>query len=273
MRILALNGSHRGRRGATQALLDRMERGAREGGAEFETVVLAEKEIRRCLGCEACQAAPGLGECVLGGKDDAAAVFSSMRGADILVFATPVYVFGMSSLLKSLIERFNSECDAGDVRVTRSGLVFHHVDAALCSKPFVLVACSDNIEAETPRSVVEYFKTYSRFMDAPMLAALPRSGAFLLDPKGGDMRGGRTEPSAVEPALEAFREAGLDLARRGRVAPSIVRRATRRIVPIPAAIKMLMSFKPLKARLIAEGIRRGAIRQRLPRISKEGGRG
>jgi NAD(P)H-dependent FMN reductase len=262
MRILALNGSHRGRRGRTQALLERMARGAREGGAEFETVVLAEREIGRCLGCEACQAARRLGECVLGGKDEVGAVFRSMREADILVFATPVYVFGMSSLLKSLIERVNSECDAGDIRVSRSGLIFHHVDAALCSKPFVLVAPSDNFEAETPRCVVEYFKTYSRFMDAPMLAALPRSGAFLLENKSGDGRGGWAEPCAVEEVLDAFGEAGLDLARRGRIAPSIVRRATRNIVPMPAPIRLLMKLKPLRAKLVETGIRRGAIRLR-----------
>lgn len=273
MKILALNGSHRGRRGITQALLDRMERGAREGGAAFETVILAEKEIGRCLGCEACQAAARLGACVLGRKDDVGAILGAIREADIIVFATPVYVFGMSSLLKSLIERVNSECDTGDVRVTRSGLVFHHVDAALCSKPFVLVAPSDNFEAETPRCVVEYFKTYSRFMDAPMLAALPRSGAFLLERKAADERVGRAEPSGVEEALEAFREAGLDLARRGRVAPSIIRRAKRNIVPMPAPIRLLMAIKPLRGWLVEAGIRRGAIRLRHRRIAEEGERG
>jgi multimeric flavodoxin WrbA len=261
MRILAINGSHRGRKGVTQALIDSMMRGALEGGAAFETLVLAERDIRRCIGCGACQT-EGRSGCVLGRKDEAAAVFGAMRGADIIVFATPVYVFGMSSLLKSLIERFNSECDTTDIRVSASGLIFHEIDTALCSKPFVLIATCDNIEAETPRCVIEYFKTYSRFMDAPMLAALSRSEAFLLERKAADERDGPAEPSAVEEVLEAFREAGLDLARRGRVAPSIVRRATRRIVPIPAAVRLLMAIKPLRGGLVEEGIRRGAI---LPR--------
>jgi NAD(P)H-dependent FMN reductase len=270
MRILALNGSHRGRKGVTQALLDSMMRGALEGGADFETLVLAERDIRRCIGCGSCQA-EGIRGCVLGKKDEAAAVFGAMREADIIVFGTPVYVFGMSSLLKCLIERFNSECDTTDIRVARSGLVFHEIDAALCSKPFVLIATCDNIEAETPRCVVEYFKTYSRFMDAPMLAALPRSEAFLLERKAAEERDGRAVPSAVLEVLEAFREAGLDLARRGRVAPSIVRRATRRIIPIPAAIRLLMAIKPLRGGLIEEGIRRGVIRTRDRRIAKVGG--
>jgi multimeric flavodoxin WrbA len=270
MRILALNGSHRGRKGVTQALLDRVARGAREGGASFETIVLAEREIGSCSGCGACQSSGRRG-CVPMKGDEAAAVLNAMRDADILVFATPVYVFGMSSLLKRLIERFNSECDTADIRVSGSGLVFHEIDAALCSKPFVLIATCDNIEAETPRCVIEYFKTYSRFMDAPMLAALPRSEACLLVQKGADERDGRVEPTAVEEVLEAFREAGLDLARRGRVAPSIVRRARKSIVPMPAPIRLLMAIKPLRGGLVEAGIRRGAILPRRRRIASEGG--
>jgi NAD(P)H-dependent FMN reductase len=269
MRILALNGSHRGRRGATQALLDRVERGALEGGAAFETLVLADRDIRPCIGCGACQA-EGRHGCVPWKEDGTADVFRAMRDADIIVFATPVYVFGMSSLLKSLIERFNSECDTADIRVSGSGLVFHEIDAALCSKPFVLIAACDNIEAETPRCAIEYFKTYSRFMDAPMLAALPRSEAFLLERKDSDERDRRAESSAVAEVLEAFREAGLDLARRGRVAPSIVRRAKKRIVPMPVPIRLLMAIKPLRGRLVEAGIRRGAISPRRRRIASEG---
>jgi multimeric flavodoxin WrbA len=257
MKILALNGSHRGRRGLTQALLDLMAEGAREGGAEFETIVLSERDIKRCLGCEACQKAVGRRACVFDGKDEAQAILNAMRDADILVFATPVYVFAMSSLLKTLIERVNSECATRDIRVSRSGLVFHHIDAELCSKPFVLVAPFGNIEAETTRSLVQYFKSYSRFMDAPMLAALPRSGAFLLEEavKGS----GVAVPRSMAAALGGFREAGLDLARRGRISQAIVRRARRSVVPMPLLVRVLMTFRPLRGRLIAAAKASGAL--------------
>lgn len=260
MKILALNASHRGRRGLTQILLERMSEGAHEGGAEFETIVLAEREVRRCLGCEDCHTGEGPRRCVFEGRDDAGAIFRSMREADILVFATPVYIFAMSSLLKALLERFNSECDTGDLRVSRSGLVFHHIDARLCSKPFVLVVPYGNIEAETPRSVVEYFRTYSRFMDAPMLAALPRSGAFLLEQSAGSTD--ESSPLARARVLAAFHDTGLDLARRGRIGAAIKRRVTRSVVSMPAPMRALMTIRPLRGRLISAAKARGVLRLR-----------
>jgi NAD(P)H-dependent FMN reductase len=258
MKILALNGSHRGRRGLTQTLLGLMAEGAREGGADFETIVLSEKELKRCIGCESCQSGERPRRCVFDGKDEAQPILNAMRGADIIVFASPIYVFAMSSLLKTLIERVNSECDTRDIRVSRSGLLFHHIDADLCSKPFVLVAPFSNIEKETPRSLIEYFKSYSRFMDAPMLAALPRSGAMLLEEAAN--AGSAAIPPAMAAALEAFREAGLDLASRGRISAGIVRRAARSVVSMPSPVRALMKIKPLRGRLLAAAKASGALR-------------
>ena len=260
MRIVAINGSHRGRRGFTQVLLERMKAGAEEGGAEFSTIVLAERKLSRCLGCEACQAAGARLRCVFDGRDDVEDIFAEMRKADILVFATPVYVFAMSSLLKSLLERINSTCDTGDIRVSRSGLVFHQIDAELCSKPFVLVAPFGNIDAETAQSVLSYFRSFSRFMDAPMLAALPRSGAFILE------EAVKTAGAALSPvmstALGAFLEAGRDLAKRGRISTAIILRATRSVIPMPPPVRALMIIKPLRGRLLAAAKASGALRIR-----------
>jgi len=234
-----------------------MAEGAREGGAEFETIVLAEKSVMRCLGCEACQSEDGRRPCVLEGKDDARSILEAMRQADILVFATPVYIFAMSSLLKALLERINSECDRRDLRASKSGLVFHQVDPGLCSKPFVVLAPFGNIETETPRNVVEYFISYSRFMDAPMLAALPRSGAFIIEKASKSEAVSRTPIASV---LEAFRAAGFELARRGAVTHATIRRATRSVTPMPLFARALMSIRPLRGRLIAAAKASGALR-------------
>lgn len=254
MRILAINGSHRGRRGFTQVLLDHMKAGAEEGGAEFETIVLAEKTINRCSGCETCHTERSYLRCVFEDKDEVQAIFREMRSADILVFATPVYVFAMSSLLKGFLDRINSTGDVDKLRVSNHGLVFHHIDAQLCSKPFVLVATCGNIEKETPKNVVDYFKTYSRFMDAPMLAALVRSGSSLLGKSSDEELPKRAD------VLSAYREAGRDLALGGGISPRHIRQANRNIVPMSAPIKLLMHIKPLRPALIAEGIKRGALR-------------
>ena len=51
MRIIAVNGSPKGSAGNTDILLQAFLAGAREAGAETETVYLKEKEIRHCVDC------------------------------------------------------------------------------------------------------------------------------------------------------------------------------------------------------------------------------
>lgn len=77
---------------------------------------------------------------------DAAAVFRQLAEADIVVYATPVYVFGLSGLLKTFLERFYGRGDGGELSISKSGPLFHHMDRAICSKPFVTLVYCDNLE-------------------------------------------------------------------------------------------------------------------------------
>ncbi|MBP2643784.1 MAG: NADPH-dependent reductase [Firmicutes bacterium] len=102
MKIVAINGSHRGRNGNTAIMVNAFLAGAKEGGAETVDIVLAEKEIRFCTGCKACWfKTPGC--CVL--EDDMQEILALSQGADVRVLATPLYFDTFSSLLKVFIDR------------------------------------------------------------------------------------------------------------------------------------------------------------------------
>lgn len=102
MKIVAVNGSHKGRAGNTAVMVDAFLRGARLAGAETAYIVLAEKEIGYCRACKACWfATPG--RCVL--KDDMAETVPLLKSADIWVWATPLYFDNISSRLKTFIDR------------------------------------------------------------------------------------------------------------------------------------------------------------------------
>ncbi|MCD4673336.1 MAG: flavodoxin family protein [Anaerolineaceae bacterium] len=176
MKFLAINASYRGDKGHTRFLIDKLFAGAAAAGAECQVVTLACLRINRCLACGQCQTAEHSLECIHDGKDDVAAVFRQMAEADIVVYATPVYVFGMSGLLKTFLERFYSRGNSGDLSISKSGLMFHQVDHAICSKPFVALVCCDSLENETPQNALAYFRTFSRFLDAPQVGALVRNG-------------------------------------------------------------------------------------------------
>ncbi len=254
MRILAINASHRGDKGHTRFLLDKLFQGAASAGADCEIVTLARLKIHRCLACERCHTADQYLRCVYDDKDDVRSVFRRMAEADLLIYATPVYVFGMSGLLKTFIDRLNATGDSLDLRLTQSGLVFHHIDPAICSKPFVTLVCCDNLEAESPKNVLAYFQTFSRFMDAPQVGVLVRNG--------GQMTGHGHDPDRVRafPRIldiyAAYEQAGRELATEGRIRHATQRRANQEIIPVPMiGLLKRLPFKSIK-RSFAEQARK-----------------
>lgn len=87
----------------SEALAEAFARGAREAGHKVELISLKGKKIAFCRGCLACLQA---GRCVI--DDDAIAIADKIRHADVVAFASPVYYYGLSGQLKTLLDRSNS---------------------------------------------------------------------------------------------------------------------------------------------------------------------
>lgn len=90
------------RGGNSEMLADEFARGAQEAGHEVKKVCLNDKNVGFCRGCLVCQRSM---KCVL--NDDANAVVEQMVRSEVLVFATPVYFYGMSGQMKTLLDRSN----------------------------------------------------------------------------------------------------------------------------------------------------------------------
>ena len=242
-KIVAINGSYRGDKGQTHTLLAELFQGARNAGAECEEIILARHKINRCLACEECHTSKHPLECAYADRDDVATLFEKMRAADLLVYATPIYVFGISGLMKIFIDRMNSTGNTHDFKLTASGLFFHHINTELCSKPFAVLACCDNLDAEMPRSTLAYFQAYARFMDAPLVGTLIRNGGSLA----------RTNKAVAEPRIQkrlagiqaAYRQAGQELASSGRIRLQTQRLANQEIIPL-ALFSLFKHWLPFK---------------------------
>lgn len=100
MKILVLTGSPR-KNGNSNTLADYFIKGAREAGHEIVRFDAAFKDVHPCIACNRC----GMdGPCVF--KDDFEFVRTHIVDADMVVFATPMYYFGVSAQLKAVIDRF-----------------------------------------------------------------------------------------------------------------------------------------------------------------------
>lgn len=100
MKILVITGSPR-KNGNSNTLAEHFIRGAKEAGHEIVRFDAAFKEVHPCIACNKC----GMnGECVF--KDDFEFVRKHIVDAGMVVFATPMYYFGISAQIKAVIDRF-----------------------------------------------------------------------------------------------------------------------------------------------------------------------
>ncbi|MBW6410721.1 flavodoxin family protein [Clostridium weizhouense] len=102
MKVLAINGSPRGEKGNTQVLLKSFLNGCEEAGAETEIVYLKDKNIKHCSGCFTCWTKTP-GRCIH--KDDMEELLNKISEADIIVYATPLYYYTVTGLMKDFMDR------------------------------------------------------------------------------------------------------------------------------------------------------------------------
>lgn len=100
MKIVVLMGSPN-RKGSTSILVESFARGAAEAGHSYEIIDVCHANIHPCTGCVACGYE---GPCVQ--QDDVRGIRDRLLAADMVVFATPLYYYGMSAQLKTMVDRF-----------------------------------------------------------------------------------------------------------------------------------------------------------------------
>ena len=109
MKILAINGSPKGKRSntwrLTSAFLEGITIQKENGGAqapEIETLNIGSLNLKPCLGCFSCWSKTP-GECCI--HDDMQGVIDKILWADVVVWSFPLYYFGLPGQLKTLIDR------------------------------------------------------------------------------------------------------------------------------------------------------------------------
>ncbi len=101
MKITAFNGSPRRKSGNTNVMVTAFLEGAEAAGAEVENIFLADKEINHCKACYHCLSSGG--KCSI--DDDMGDLMSKFVASDIVVLATPLYVFNVSGMMKVFMDR------------------------------------------------------------------------------------------------------------------------------------------------------------------------
>ena len=208
MKILAINGSPRGRRSNTDRILQPFLEGAREAGAETETVYLKDLKINHCLGCFTCWTkTPGV--CVH--KDDMAALLPKVRRADVVVYATPLYVFTVSGLMKDFMDRL---LPLADPHIVQRGAHYTHppryTDGPSVRRVVLISNCGFP-ERHHFSGLVETFRCYTDDPDTELAATILCAG--------GELLAHEMLRESLQWYTDAARRAGEELVRYGHILP------------------------------------------------------
>jgi hypothetical protein len=128
-----------------------------------------------------------------------------------------------------------------------SGLIHHHVDPSISSKPFLPLIVCGNLETNSWKNAADYFRIYARFMEARQVGLLVRNASQLFE-VGENPRLLQRYPK-VRDVLSAYRQTGRGLADRGYVDWWTQRRANQEVIPVPF-FGLLKHFRPVKRRVI-----------------------
>jgi len=86
----------------TTFMVDNFIEGAKNAGANVEIFKLKNYEIKHCTGCYTCWTKTP-GECIF--KDDMTMLRKKYREADLVVFASPLYIFNVTGIMKDFMDR------------------------------------------------------------------------------------------------------------------------------------------------------------------------
>ncbi len=212
MKIIVINAAPRREAGNTQTILTPFLVGARAQGAKVDVAMLARKNIKRCIGCFTCYAkTPGV--CIH--ADDMPALTERIRSADMMILATPVYLDGMTSWAKTLIDRMVVFLDPHFTQ-DEKGLV-HPLRWKFPEKLFLVSVCGypglHNFEP-----LVLHMERLARNFHSEFSGALLRPAIFSLLLT-------RKYPERIRSVMDAVRKAGQEVVADGKVSPEALAQA------------------------------------------------
>lgn len=175
MKILALQGSPRPN-GYTQMVLSKFLEGTADKGAESEIIWLPQKKINACTGCYSCWFKHP-GTCIL--QDDMPQILEKLRLAEVWVWATPLYHFGMTSYAKRCLERTLPLVKPW--LIESAGLTTHpHRYPELANKKIVLISVCGFPEKDHFSALMENFRLLAQAGRWGLAGVLLRPGAETL---------------------------------------------------------------------------------------------
>jgi multimeric flavodoxin WrbA len=226
MKVLAFNASPLMERGNTSLLLGPFLDGMREEGCEVELIYACKLDVKSCLGDRSCWTKTP-GKCVQ--DDDVSTLLPKFQQADVIVFATPVYVDGMPGTLKNLIDRLIPLIEP--YFVMRGEHCRHPPRQPHKHSKVVLISNCGFWEMDNFDPLVMHVQAICKNACWEYVGALLRPHGEAL----GYMIKNRLP---VQDVLAATRNAGKELAKTGKISEQNMKTVSRELVPLDTYVEI-----------------------------------
>ncbi len=228
MKVIALNGSARGKKGVTWKLLDSLLKGLSEGGATVKEFQIKEMNISPCRACLTCMhKTPG--QCAQ--RDDMDQIYPALKESDLFVMGTPVYTDNMSAQMKTVTDR----CICGmDPFLRRDSVnrVRHPYSWPMPSK-FLLVSTSGFPETDSFLPLILTFRAQAANFGCESIGEICIPGSIAL----------QMAPHLLEPRLNLIQQAGKSLALDGKIESALLEEMNKPIVTLEQYLEISSKYE------------------------------
>ena len=229
--VIIINASPRSDKGYTVQFVSRFAEGMIEAGAKVKEIYLSKLRIKNCTGCWHCWIREN--GCVFDGKDDFHELFEKVNHADMIVYALPLYVDGMPSILKNYFDRSVSRvypyiCD--DTKKMRHP---RRIDRK--NQTMTLLSICGFQEKTQFKALETHFRAIAHNSHIPLIETIYRPGAMFLFNNPFFYKQ-QTE------ILDNMKKAGMELALTGKINRKTKKKIEQKIADKKEFIKMTNYF-------------------------------
>lgn len=226
MKIIAFNSSPRAERGNTSIIVEAFLEGCRGAGAETEHVYLAKKKIAPCMGCFSCWTkTPGV--CVI--KDDMKDLLKKSLEADVVAYATPLYVDNVSGIMKNFMDR-GIPTALPQFEKDAEGRMRHPERAAKVARS-VVISNSGFPQRDQFDVLRLLFRRLAGLGHSELIGEIYRDEGELLRNASGALR------PIVDKYKELVKKAGREVVEKGRLSEATMKELEKPLIPYEDYIK------------------------------------